>query len=92
MMRPLEIHIEQLVVEMPAERAREEELRGVLDAALRQLATRLERAPFLSNWTNDLVLDSLALDALSPETLLGARGAEQLADALYQAITRRKSR
>jgi hypothetical protein len=59
--------------------------------ALRRLAERLARSPWARAGVSELALDELALGTIAADELLGERGAERLADALYSALSRRVS-
>lgn len=92
--RRLELHIEELVLEVPgAPGAAEAVGRELLQEAFRILADRLERSPLTrpGDLPEVLRIERLQVDSLPLERLIGVRGAEDLADALYAQLVRRSA-
>lgn len=83
------ISIDRVVVETQTERTAAPALAPVLRAAFLKLAERLERSP-LGRGAMDAasMMRRLEIDALSPDELYGPRGAERIADELYQQLVR----
>ncbi len=88
----LEISIGRLVVETAAESRSAEGIPERLREAFESLAEKLRRAPAARRLAlRQRVIETLDLSALSTEELLGQRGAERLAEELYQQIIREVS-
>lgn len=87
----LELHIAELVLEMPGLSSASESLaRQALQDALRRLAERLERSPLSQSARGThLRIEALRVSAPTLEALGSGRGADELADALYAQILRR---
>lgn len=66
--------------------------RRLIDEALAILAEKLQESPF-ERWRSGGALEiaTITLGDLPADALFGPRGAERLADALYQELTRRLS-
>ncbi|NMO21854.1 hypothetical protein HPC49_34470 [Pyxidicoccus fallax] len=86
-MSGLKLSIGEVVVETAAEQAQAEKLSPVVREAFARLAELLGRAP-LTRWggQGELVIGELTVGALSLDELLGPRGADRLAEQLYQRI------
>lgn len=92
--RPIEIHVDQMVVELDLSDAQSERLTPVLRAAFEDVARRLQASP-AGRWRepSQLALGQLRVESLGPDELLGPRGAAKLADAFWeQLIAPRNSR
>jgi hypothetical protein len=92
--RRLELRIEELVLDVPgAPGAAETVGRELLEQAFQLLASRLERSPLArqGDLPEVLRIERLQVDSLPLERLVGVRGAEDLADALYAQLVRRSA-
>lgn len=90
--RELELHIEDLVLEVPGEQGATEAVgRELLQEAFQLLARKLERSPLAHQGALPGVLriESMQVDSLPLERLFGGHGAEALSDALYEQLVRR---
>ena len=87
-MSELRLSLGELVVETEAERAQAEQLSTVVREAFARLAELLGRAP-LTKWSGqgELVIGQLTVGSLTMDELLGPRGADRLAEQLYQQIS-----
>jgi len=85
------LEIAGVTVETEAERGRVESAAPVVQEAFRLLAQRLRGTPF-EQFTNAraYAIDRIEISALPLDELLSARGAERLADELYEQIFRRR--
>ncbi|AGP41505.1 hypothetical protein [Sorangium cellulosum] len=71
-----------------SEGADAEAVQKTVEDALRRLGERLARSPLARAGVRELALERLSLDVLPADELLGARGAERLADELYSALAK----
>ncbi len=84
---PLAISVDRLVVETTTERRGAEGLPERLREGFELLAEKLRSAPASRRLAlRSRVIETLDLSALSSNELLGARGAERLAEELYRQI------
>jgi hypothetical protein len=83
----MELTIDRIVVETEADDRQLSTASRVVQDAIKLLGDRLKATPF-AQWSDGRarVLDELRVDALSAEDLLGPRGAERLAEALYRNL------
>jgi len=90
--RRLELRIEDLVLDVPGAPGAAEAIgRSLLEQAFQLLARKLERSPLVrqGDLPQVLQIERLQVDSLPLERLIGVRGAEDLADALYAQLARR---
>lgn len=87
-MSELRLSLGELVVETEAERAQADQLSTVVRESFARLAELLGRAP-LTKWSGqgEVVIGQLTVGSLTMDELLGPRGAERLAEQLYQQIS-----
>lgn len=85
----LHLSIDTLTVETEGERRDLEQVPSVLRAALRQLGERLAALPSEQAALRGLALERLEIEVASLDEVLGDRGAERLADALFARLTER---
>lgn len=90
-MRDLAFSIDRVIVRTEAEQGALERVSHVAQAAFTLFAEKLKGTPF-ERWggARELVLDDLEITALTLDDLLGTRGAERLADELYERFLERK--
>ena len=88
-MRRVELRVERLAVRTEAEVRDGGALDPVLRRAMALLGERLARLPG-SRWEGaaDLALEEVTVDDLTWEQLVSPRGAERLADALFDRVVR----
>lgn len=86
----LDIQLDRLVLESDAERAQLEGAEESITKAFQLLGERLKRSPF-ERWADikPQLIEALTLGPLSPDDWLGERGANRLADLLYQRLLER---
>lgn len=86
------LDIAGVTLETEAERARLESAAPAVEEAFRLLAERFRGTPF-ERFANvrAYAIDRIEVTALPLDELLSPRGAERLADELYQQILRRHS-
>lgn len=86
-MRRFRLRLGEVVVETAADAAGTEALQAVLREAFLELGRLIQQTPF-GRWvdTEELVLDTLELQALALDELLGPRGATRLAEQLYARL------
>ncbi len=83
----LEISVDRLVVETADERRGAEGIPERLREGFELLAEKLSKAPAARRLAlRHRVIEELDLSALSSDELLGVRGAERFAEALYRQI------
>ena len=88
-MTGIDLSIERLVVETAAEKQAAGELPEVVRAALRKLAERLSGVPLAREVRLAATVRArVEIDTLPLDALLGPRGADRLAEELYQRIVR----
>jgi hypothetical protein len=89
-MSRFELRVGAIVIETEAEAIQLRAAEPRIQEAFRLFAERLERTPFRPfGEARELVIENLRLSTLPLDELLGPRGAERLADALYRELTRR---
>ena len=87
-MRPVELRVERLAVELSGE-LRPREVEATLRAALELLGRRLARAPLAGpSGMPTRALDRLELGPLSPDRLAGPGAPARLAEELYERLRR----
>lgn len=90
-MTRITLDIGQVVVLTEAERAELERAEPAIREAFRMLGERLDRTPFRQfGEARNYTLERLEVSSLPLDELLSPRGAERLADELYQQILRSK--
>jgi hypothetical protein len=90
-MRRITIDIGQVVVQTEAERMELEQATQAIREAFRILGEHLDRTPFGQfGEARTYTLDRLEVSALPLDELLSPRGAERLANELYQQLLRGK--
>lgn len=87
-MSRIRIDVDRVVVRADLDRPRAEALGRTLRDAFEELGRRLAKSPFAREGAREgalveRVLERLATEPLAADELLGARGAERLADELY---------
>ncbi|MCB9647434.1 MAG: hypothetical protein H6730_12665 [Deltaproteobacteria bacterium] len=86
-MRTLELLVDEVRIEAGATPEAVAALGPVVQAAFEVLAERLSRGPHgRFSDAGRLELEALSVSTLSVEELVGPRGVERLADALYEAL------
>lgn len=83
----LDVGIDQLVLEADADERDLRRVAPVVEEAVRLLAARLGGNAF----DRPVSVAELRVGGLTADELLGPRGAERLADALYRALLRAES-
>ena len=87
-MSQLDLTLDTLRV-LGLEDADSEAVKKTVEEALRKVAGRLARSPLSRSGVESYALESLSLETISADELLSERGAERLADELYQVLQRR---
>ena len=88
MMPELSISIGELTADVSGGLVDENRIEMTLRSALRLLAERLRSSPFARDpEALALVLTSLQISDISADDWVGQRGAERVADALYQQLS-----
>lgn len=86
-MSTLALRVDRIVVETAVEREAAARIPEVLKDAFRQLAERWERTPWARTIPiSGAVRAALEVEPLTVDDLLGPRGAELLAERLWQAF------
>jgi hypothetical protein len=86
-MRGLILQVDKVVVLTDGEQRTLERVSQVAQSAFALLAERLKGSPF-ERWggAREVLFEELQISALNLDDLLGSRGAERLADILYQRM------
>jgi hypothetical protein len=83
----LSITIDRVVVQTDVEREQAARIPEILREAFLVLAERWGRSPWARAIPLDVIVrEQLELEPLAPQDLLGERGAEQLAERMWQAL------
>ena len=88
-MTAIEVTIAEIVVESDAEYEEAVAAATVVERAIGEVAERIQQSPH--RWDGSVrrrLIDAIETSTLSLDELLGARGAERLADELFRELTK----